>query len=145
MDERHNNIKTAAAQTCKWLLGHDMYKQWLSQDQGFLWLMGNPGAGKSTLLNFARKHYVTQETGKLRVIASFFFHGRGSEIQKSSFGLFSSLLHQILSKVPSLLSDLTLIYQQKTVSIGKHRKNWEWYEAELRECFVNALPKVQQL
>lgn len=145
MDERHHNIEVATAETCEWLLQHDTYKNWISQGQGFLWLMVNPGAGKSMLLKFVCRQCVAQGTDESKVIASFFFHDRGSEIQKSSFGLFRSLLHQILLKVPSLLSDLTSIYRQKNMSIGKHRDDWEWYEAALRDFMASAVSKVQSL
>ena len=145
MDERDNAIEGAAAQTCEWLLEHDTYRQWISQGRGLLWLMGNPGAGKSTLLKFARKRYATKEPVKQRVIASFFFHGRGSITQKSSFGLFRSLLHQILSEIPSLLSEFTSLYRHKTMSIGKHGKDWEWHEAELRDFVGSALTELQSL
>ena len=145
MNERHNDIKAPVADTCEWLLRHDTYRQWISQSQGCLWLMGNPGAGKSTLLKFALKHRATQESSKHRLIVSFFFHGRGSGIQRSSFGLFRSLLHQILSRIPSLLSEFTSIYREKTVSIGNYGKDWEWHEAELRDFMVRALSKNERL
>ena len=107
--------------------------------------MGNPGAGKSTLLKFALKHCTTQDPAKKRLIVSFFFHGRGSDIQKSSFGLFRSLLHQILSGIPSLLSEFVSIHQEKTVSIGDHGKDWEWHETELRDFMERALSKAGRL
>jgi hypothetical protein len=114
MNMRGNDIKQQTPTTCSWLLEHESYKSWLSRKNGLLWIKGNPGVGKSTLMKYAlhecKKH--TPVNSEL-VIASFFFHGRGSPLQKSSLGLFRSLLYQILSHVPELLYQFTSVFKRK--------------------------------
>jgi hypothetical protein len=61
--------------------------------------------------------------------AAFFFHDRGSEIQKSFEGLLRSTLHQILRALPSLLSINVPIYQQIANDKGL------WSVNELQRAF----------
>ncbi|SPJ72133.1 uncharacterized protein FTOL_01861 [Fusarium torulosum] len=54
---------------------------------------------------------VMPNTGEGASILSFFFHGRGSELQKTPLGLFRSLLHQLLDQVSEALIGLVAIFQ----------------------------------
>ena len=47
------------------------------------------------------------------VTLGFFFNARGSLLERSPLGLFRSLLHQLLSQVPSLLSVLLPTFYMK--------------------------------
>ncbi|KXX73079.1 Protein SERAC1 [Madurella mycetomatis] len=62
MEDRSHDIDSALAGTCKWLLQHEMYKEWVAHDRGLLWIKGKPGAGKSTLLKYALKSSTKLET-----------------------------------------------------------------------------------
>jgi len=92
-------------QTCAWLLQHTEDTTWLRQNRETLWIKGKPGAGKSALIKNALRDAKERADDKARaardkpVVASFFFHGRGSSIQKSPLGMFRSLLHQILDQI----------------------------------------------
>src|SRR5271155_4172669 len=133
---RGNEIKDEASATCAWLLRHHSYSTWLGQHQGLLWIKGNPGAGKSTLLKYALRDALReckqQPSPKKLVVASFFFHGRGADIQKTPLGLFRSLLHQILDQIPELLSEFSSIFKKKCETEGKPGEKWKWHEGELR-------------
>ena len=118
MSLRRNEIKDEASDTCSWLLTHPSYLTWLGQHQGLLWIKGKPGAGKSTLLKYALQELKQQLSPKKLVVASFFFHGRGLDIQKTPLGLFRSLLHQILSQIPDWLSEFSLIYKKRYKTEG---------------------------
>lgn len=100
MDHRSYNIDTAAKGTCEWLLRHETFVRWV-RDRSLLWIKGNPGSGKSTLL----RHALSKLTADKFLVLSF-FHGRGVELQKTRLGLFRSLLHQMLEKVPEACVDL---------------------------------------
>ncbi|KAF9766559.1 hypothetical protein IL306_001018, partial [Fusarium sp. DS 682] len=76
------------------------------------------------------------------LILSFFFHGRGTELQKTPFGLFRSLLHQILLQVPEALSDLIATFQQRCETIGKPGEKWQWHPRELQRFLESSLRKV---
>ncbi|OHW94893.1 NACHT and ankyrin domain protein [Colletotrichum incanum] len=108
IDSRKVDIKTAHAKTCQWFLSHPDYQAWLDpsrmkEHRGFLWIRGKPGAGKSTIMKFA---YLQTKEKKARekysVIASFFFHARGEQLEKSVAGMYRSLLLQLLEGYPDL-------------------------------------------
>lgn len=129
MDQRQYLVAGTATNTCTWLLNHDKYATWLTQPHALLWIVGKPGAGKSTLMRYA-----LEEASHINeVVASFFFFGRGSDLQKGSCGLFRSLLHQLLDKIPEMLSDFLLRYNKKRETKQKSGSDYEWHETELRE------------
>ncbi|KAH7218869.1 hypothetical protein DER44DRAFT_804898 [Fusarium oxysporum] len=143
MDNRFHDIDTAAQGTCDWLLRHETYTSWASHDRGLLWIKGKPGSGKSTLLRYILNDaMVMPNTGEGALILSFFFHGRGTELQRTPFGLFRSLLHQLLRQVPEALTDLVATFQQQCETAGKPGEQWQWHPRELPRFFETSLLKV---
>jgi len=67
------------------------------------------------------------------IVASFFVHGRGTQLQKSPAGLYRSILHQILTKAEILRTQLTELYLIKQDTQGECGKAWNWHEKELLE------------
>ncbi|KAH8673187.1 hypothetical protein BGZ61DRAFT_427876 [Ilyonectria robusta] len=105
IDARHEGIKKAHTKTCKWLLVKPEYIDWLDPEKlgdhhGFLWIKGKPGAGKSTLMKFALNN--AQMKMKNRIIIAFFFNARGEQLEKSTIGMYRSLLLQLLERLPEL-------------------------------------------
>ncbi|KAH0594295.1 hypothetical protein MHUMG1_08134 [Metarhizium humberi] len=105
IDARQMTIKNAHAKTCKWLLKTPAYLDWLDPNKfnehfGFLWIKGKPGAGKSTLMKFALAN--ARKKIKDKIIISFFFNARGSDLEKSTIGLYRSMLLQLLDRLPGL-------------------------------------------
>src|ERR1700730_14373799 len=121
MDSRKSAVGRAANDTCNWLLNHDIFQRW-HKNRGLLWIKGKPGAGKSTLMKYAFRQFKTiaEKTSTGEILVSFFFHGRGSELQNSLLGLFRSILHQLLEEVPHLLS--SLVHASKKA--GEEKKEW---------------------
>ncbi|EGU82780.1 hypothetical protein FOXB_06701, partial [Fusarium oxysporum f. sp. conglutinans Fo5176] len=143
MDSRFNDIDAAAEGTCEWLLRHKNYTSWASCDRGLLWIKGKPGSGKSTLLRYVLDHVMPiPNTRGGALILSFFFHGRGTELQKTPLGLFRSILHQLLRQVPEALTDLVATFQQRCETVGKPGEKWQWHPHELPRLFESSLPKV---
>ncbi|KAJ4175987.1 hypothetical protein NW767_015599 [Fusarium falciforme] len=143
MDSRSNDIDAAAQGTCEWLLLHKTYKSWTSCDRGLLWIKGKPGSGKSTLLGHVLRNVVATPTiAESDLILSFFFHGRGADLQRTPLGLFQSLLHQLLCQVPNALQDLVATFQQRCETIGKPGEKWQWHPRQLLRLFESSLPKV---
>ena len=158
MDARHLNIKNALAQTCTWLLSKSQYLDWLDVDKvqehhGFLWIKGKPGTGKSTITKFAFAHARRSMTDS--IVISFFFNARGENLEKSTVGMYRSLLWQLLEKVPRLhfvldslepmpenlgdyrLWDLQLIkelFRQAVEELGH----------QLLTCFIDALDESEE-
>jgi hypothetical protein len=120
MGLRSVNIPSAQPQTCGWLFESAEYKRWhdpsfRSKHHGILWLKGKPGAGKSTLMKAALRHARTA-TDPDRLV-SFFFNARGQELEKSTEGMYRSLLHQVVLEVdtlPDLVEPAMIASFQKT-------------------------------
>ncbi|RYP05532.1 hypothetical protein DL764_003709 [Monosporascus ibericus] len=143
MNNRSNDIDTAQSGTCEWLLAHQTYRSWATCDRGLLWIKGKPGSGKSTLLQYALKNVmVASNIGDRALVLSFFFHGRGAELQKTPLGLFRSLLHQLLGQVPDALSDLVAFFQERCKNMGEPDEKWKWHPRKLQDFFASSLPKV---
>ncbi|KIX05149.1 uncharacterized protein Z518_06021 [Rhinocladiella mackenziei CBS 650.93] len=107
IDARQMTIKKAHAKTCTWLLRKSEYLDWLdpnklSQHHGFLWIKGKPGTGKSTLMKFALAN--ARKVIKNEIVISFFFNARGDDLEKSTVGMYRSLLLQLLERLPALQS-----------------------------------------
>ncbi|EEU38815.1 uncharacterized protein NECHADRAFT_22508, partial [Fusarium vanettenii 77-13-4] len=135
MNDRSNSIRVSAGGTCEWLLQHEIWKKWKSSERGLLWIKGKPGSGKSTLLRYALHELKSTKTAKKALMLSFFFHGRGNDLQKNQLGLFRSLLHQVLSEMPKQLAKLVTTFDQRRHEIGRPGVDWTWELDELRESF----------
>ncbi|KEY73941.1 hypothetical protein S7711_09996 [Stachybotrys chartarum IBT 7711] len=110
IDVRKTTIRAAHAKTCRWLVCHLAYQDWLnpsmqSQNHGFLWVRGKAGAGKSTIMKFIYLESKKSD-GSDATTASFFFNARGDYLEKSIAGMYRSLLMQLLKEFPDLQSVL---------------------------------------
>ncbi|KAK0718112.1 hypothetical protein B0T26DRAFT_599132, partial [Lasiosphaeria miniovina] len=141
MDDRIRDINRATNGTCKWLLEHSEYRSWNDRDRSLLLIMGNPGSGKSTLLRHAVENATTKRQPN-DLILSFFFHGRGTDLQKTRLGFFRSVLHQLLCSVPHALPSLVSVYQERCQRRGAFGEKWHWSLDELQDFFKSSLPKV---
>jgi len=139
MQNRTHDIGSAVEGTCEWLLQHKTYSSWAVCDRGLLWIKGKPGSGKSTLLKYALDKHAARDGA---LILSFFFHGRGDELQRTPLGLWRSLLHQVLRQAPSALQDLVDEFETKRKQNGKPGEDWHWHEEELWPFFKSSLSKV---
>lgn len=100
---RLENIDEAHESTCQWLFEREEYRRWLNptktNDQNsFLWIKGKPGAGKSTLMKLA--FLESKRTMSNVIVLSFFFNARGDILERSTLGLYRSLLFQLLTSIP---------------------------------------------
>lgn len=138
IDARLLTIKNAHAKTCKWLLSKPEYCDWLDvnnfiEHHGFLWIKGKPGTGKSTIMKYALAH--ARRTMKDRIVIVFFFNARGGSLEKSTLGMYRSLLLQLLEKVPELQSILDTLETTMWSSSGHHG----WTVETLKELFEHAI------
>jgi hypothetical protein len=67
---------------------------------------------------------------------SFFFHGRGVDLQKTPLGFFRSILHQLLHHDPSALSVLVRAFEKKQ----EPGEEYNWQESELLGFLKASLP-----
>lgn len=122
----------AADDTCLWLLKTAEYLQWFNQQHGLLVITGHAGAGKSTMMKYISRHAKRDEN---IIVASFFFHARGFELQHSILGLFRSLLHQFMAQSSDLCEKITYIYWAKR----GFEYDWEWNQTQIEETFLACL------
>lgn len=116
VDNGSDRINLAAPDTCKWILRHKEFTSWLEGDNGsILWIHGKAGSGKSTLIKYITQH-LEDTTAKIpqTTVASFFFHWSQDTANTTSGALLQSIIFQILSQVPSAMSDfIPLLSQQR--------------------------------
>jgi hypothetical protein len=109
METRLASIATAHSDTCEWVIDCPQFKRWRdpnmqAEHHGCLWVKGKPGAGKSTIMKNLLRHIEAAEASDK--VISFFFNARGATLEKTTEGLYRSLLYQMAGDVPSPLTDL---------------------------------------
>lgn len=107
MESRRSTISHALADTCKWILEHEMLRKWRSSAIGdgedhFLWIKGHPGAGKSTLMKFIDYSIGKEVEGTDDLLLSFYFNARGDILDKTVVGMYRSLIVQLIKANSSL-------------------------------------------
>ncbi|KAM3429156.1 hypothetical protein MY4824_008411 [Beauveria thailandica] len=144
MNKRSTEIAKAVEGTCIWVFQEPIYTSWVSASRGLLWIKGNPGTGKSTLIKHMIQH-VRHHHAKGTILASFFFHDRGTELERTRLGFYRSILHQLLQQVPGILHDLVDKFHETKVSQGKIGTDWHWREQDLAEHLASAISKSHAL
>jgi hypothetical protein len=143
IDARQMTIKRAHAKTCKWLLKKSEYLDWLDavklhEHHGFLWIKGKPGTGKSTMMKFALGN--SRKMMNDRIIISFFFNARGADLEKSTTGMYRSLLLQLLERLPELQCVFDSLGFATWNSSGHH----QWSVELLKDLFEQAIQILGQ-
>ena len=143
IDARQMTIKRAHAKTCKWLLKKSEYLDWLDavklhEHHGFLWIKGKPGTGKSTMMKFALGN--SRKVMNDRIIISFFFNARGADLEKSTTGMYRSLLLQLLERLPELQCVFDSLGFATWNSSGHH----QWSVELLKDLFEQAIQILGQ-
>ncbi|KAI0972460.1 hypothetical protein F4678DRAFT_61165 [Xylaria arbuscula] len=126
MDARQQSIKNAHFHTCAWFLNTREYIEWTQSHHSFLWIKGKPGAGKSTMMK-----YLLARLGKTNdqgILLSFFFNARGHELEKTTMGLYRSLILQLLEA----RTDLHYILER--IQLG-----YNWTVESLKALFEEAV------
>lgn len=118
-DERLEQIDDSAGCSFEWVFEKPAIglSNWLQKGDGLYWVSGRPASGKSTFMKFLHNDKRTSEllrgwySRSEHVNANFFFHYRGTLIQKSFEGLLRSILSQILEQAPGTSSMFQSILQ----------------------------------
>ncbi|KAH0430079.1 hypothetical protein CcaCcLH18_08025 [Colletotrichum camelliae] len=146
--ERQNEIPKAHTDTFKWIFnenGPGNFANWLRESSGIFWITGKPGSGKSTLMKFISGHETTKNLAttwaspKPLLLASHFFWFGGTKLQKSQEGLLRTLLFQILSNAPELISK---VFPDRVSGQFQYLESWS--REELSDAFerLQALPTI---
>ncbi|TGJ80507.1 hypothetical protein E0Z10_g8258 [Xylaria hypoxylon] len=142
---RYETIPDAHKRTFSWIFDRGPtshgFAEWLESGNGIYWITGKPGSGKSTLMKYILHHPKTSQklsswsSSTPIVVASHFFWSAGLSIQRSREGLLRSLLYDIFSRAPKLISR---IYEDNPESFGQRGRtplSWSltWLEDVLRQ------------
>ncbi|KAF3392359.1 Serine/threonine-protein phosphatase 6 regulatory ankyrin repeat subunit B [Talaromyces pinophilus] len=139
---RQKTIKLAHKKTCRWLLGREEYRNWFDvtkreDHHGFLWIKGKPGTGKSTIMNFA--HIEAKRKMKDKIVISFFFNARGTDLEKSTIGMYQSLLLQLLQNFSGLQEVLLGCLETLGMNIGTSVEHLRFTIDSLKYLFREAV------
>ena len=129
-------VHEAHEKTFHWLFDPSIvsFSEWLSEEsskkQPIYWVQGKPGSGKSTLMKFAmrdrRMAELLASSGHPHWnFAAFFFHDRGSEVQKTLGGMLQELLHSVLGQTPALSQFIIPYYLELVRSQRTRVPNWD--------------------
>ncbi|KAF4627149.1 hypothetical protein G7Y89_g11008 [Cudoniella acicularis] len=147
-DNREERISLASSGTCQWIFTHREYKSWVQNDQSsLLWISGKTGSGKSTLMKYISRE-ITKPASENRptITASFFFRHSSNTNVPALGGLYQSLLFQILSQVPSTMSDFVDLVSQKRTCYGQlkgSKADFEpWISTNIASIFEETLVSI---
>ena len=144
IDERLTSLTAAQGTTCRWFLTKPEYTSWHDVAQqpdhgGFLWIKGNPGTGKSTLIKLLFEEAKLNAKGNSsQITLSFFFLARGTVEEKSTIGLYRSLLHQLFEKAVELRDSLEWMTADGARVIQRNG----WREEALKQTLTHAIQKL---
>ncbi|KAI1367906.1 hypothetical protein F5Y08DRAFT_326351 [Xylaria arbuscula] len=155
MDARRWSIRKAHTYTCAWFLETPEYVNWVQKntahnDHNFLWIKGKPGAGKSTLMKFLLEQLreQTEQSTSETFLLSFFFNARGNDLERSTAGLYGSLLVQLLEARNDMHHVLDNVQIGHLWTIGSLKYVFEKAVRELPNasfiCLIDALDESEE-
>lgn len=134
---RLNEIQAQYKSTFEWIFNDESltFAEWLRSPNELYWISGKPGSGKSTLMKLARQDSRTygffrqHDPSASHIMIDFFFHDRGSSVQKSLEGLLYRMLYQLLNAERKLARLVLPI-----VASRSERKHLTWSLHDLRQA-----------
>ncbi|KAK8226901.1 hypothetical protein HDK77DRAFT_487248 [Phyllosticta capitalensis] len=141
-ETHRHQITDAKNNTCEWILKDKTYTDWVnSSSEPLLWIEGHAGAGKSTILKHALRQYESDPPHQA-IVASYFFYGRGTKLQKTPQGLYQKLLYQLLPHFPRTFWGLVSRCEEQ--NIIQPQNSWTWTLEELSTFLYQHLPEACQ-
>lgn len=138
MNYRRQEADQAYENTCAWILKHPVYTEWSDKKCELLWIQGSPGSGKSTLMSFIYEEFQKNISLGREVVLEYFFHSRGSILQKTRVGMFRTLLHQLYDQVHFIRPKIQMIFKEKD-RFGNAGAGWEWHPKECERLFSEVI------
>lgn len=81
-----------------------------------------------------------KKASRKKVVASFFFNARGDELEKSTVGMYRSLLLQLLEKLP----DLQTVLDTPDLIIRRQKPSFAWTTEILSSLLADAIEQLGQ-
>jgi hypothetical protein len=141
-ENREKEVSDKYGTTFEWIwIDTDLdFRTWLRYGHGGYWISGKPGSGKSTLMKYIYTkcsngdELPTSSRERGQICIGFFFHDRGSHLQKSFEGLLHSILYQILRSERRLAKEIIPLYLQR-----KEPEKTPWLLLDLIQAFSRIL------
>ncbi|KAL8883885.1 MAG: hypothetical protein Q9215_007946 [Flavoplaca cf. flavocitrina] len=148
------DVNNAYEATFHWLFDPDVvpFSHWLThsteESKTFFWIQGKPGSGKSTLMKFAMRDPRTlallgenHDSDPPWTLVAFFFHDRGSSIQKSLLGLLREVIDSTMRQLPQLILHALVVYKDLVKS--QRTKSPDWHFEALKDL-MDRITKQRQ-
>ncbi len=138
--------------TCKWFLEHPLFHTWRKdQHSRLLWVSANPGCGKSVLSKCLVEEKLVTLDPQHATICYFFFRDVSPD-SKSITKALSAILHQLFTKIPSLVEHAISAFDENGDELSSiFSTMWEILEnaaADLRAgeivCVLDALDECEE-
>jgi hypothetical protein len=121
--KRFEDVENAYKETYGWLFEDEVgFTNWLNgkNSKPVFWIQGKPGSGKSTVMKYGISNPITQRLlqdydDHSWVTASYFFHDRGSTIQKSVEGFLYEVLYQVLHQRKEVFASVFKLFNRLIV------------------------------
>jgi hypothetical protein len=142
---RFHQVEEAYRDTYEWLFTDQSlgFGSWLESDLPLYWIKGKPASGKSTLMKFAvddeRTFNAFKKEPAKSTIAAFFFHDRGSYLQKSLEGLLREILHTLISDIPELTPLFLNVYKKHRWLGNANNAEFHWLPEATKQLFSDIL------
>lgn len=131
------NVQKAYRATFDWLFDPNVvsFSEWLrawpDRSEPIYWIQGKPGSGNGTLMKFAMKDSRTldllsgsSDSAPPWTFVAFFFHDRGSSIQKSLVGMLREIVDSILHQLPQLMRHAVAVYKDLVKTQWTRSPDW---------------------
>jgi hypothetical protein len=157
MKDREGRFAEAYGSTFRWIFDDrdeeprkwSSFREWLKSDSQLYWISGKAGSGKSTLMKYicttrweSSKEYLKEwSKGCQLMMASFYFWNSDTQSQMTQAGLFRSLLSQILTQVPELISKVAP--DRWEILVLFKRSMTQWTNKELQSMIELAVATLQ--
>jgi predicted AAA+ superfamily ATPase len=118
------NLRRRVAGTGSWIFSNTNYKYWLENDNHpILWIHGGSGSGKTMLSTVLSKELLTSQhaPSSQECSVAYFFCDDKDDRLKTSYGLLTHVLAQLLKQNPNAL---THFYNESALKIDKEKTVW---------------------
>jgi len=136
--------------TGQWLFQSQSFKSWMEASQSSIfWISGKPGSGKTVLSDIIIEILQNEIVDiSQNIVAYFYFDWSQGTVHTTAGAILRSLIVQILSQVPSAMSDFIPLYSQQgdfsTKSDESDISHRPWMSKELTGLFEESLLKFSK-
>ncbi|KAF2834611.1 ankyrin, partial [Patellaria atrata CBS 101060] len=152
-DARLRTIRAPHKETCQWVFEQAEFKDWrdtskIKDHHGFLWIKGKPGSGKSTMWKTVYNRVRQQHRSG---VITYCFNARAANpLERSTHGMYRSLVHQLLRALPQFQDSFVEEFSTKAKLLSSSKGDpanakWEVDEWTIPELQVFLTDVIRSL